>query len=94
MDNIKIIGKDADCIIAGENFSYRFINGHPTEIIKDGKREENVPVPEENMKSKGKLVHKYWDSALVLTEYRKGLKKIKVKYRILSTGELLKEISE
>ena len=91
MDNIIITGSDKSCVISGEGFSYRFENGHPTEIIIDGKTQESIPVPEINGKAatpKTRLVHKYWDSAMVITEYRRGLKKLQVKYFVHSSGEL------
>lgn len=94
MDDIKIIGSDENCEISGEGFNYKFVNGHPTEIIIDGKKQEPVPVPEidgKPAKAKTKLVHKYWDSAMIITEYRKGLKKLEVKYYVLATGEMKKE---
>lgn len=94
MDNISIIGSDESCVISGESFSYKFVNGHPAEIVIDGKLQDAVPVPEIGGKTaapKTKLIHKYWDSAMVITEYRKGLKKIQVKYHILSSGEMKTE---
>ncbi len=94
MDNIIITGSDKECEIAGDGFRYKFRNGHPVEIIIGGEKQEAIPFPEADgkpMKSKAKLVHKYWDSALVITKYTKGLKKIEVKYHILSTGEMKKE---
>lgn len=94
MDNITIIGSDESCEIYGEGFSYKFVNGHPVEIIIDGKKQEPIPVPEidgKTAKPKAKLVHKYWDSAMVITEYRKGLKKTEVKYYVLSTGKMKTE---
>ncbi len=94
MDNITIIGSDESCEITGEGFSYKFVNGHPAEIVIGGKKQDAIPVPEidgKATKPKTKLVHKYWDSAMVITEYKKGLKKIEVKYYVLSTGEMKKE---
>lgn len=94
MDNITITGSDESCVISGEGFSYKFENGHPTEIVIDGKAQAAVPVPEINgkpSKAKTKLVHKYWDSAMVITEYRRGLKKMQVKYLVLSSGEMKTE---
>lgn len=94
MENIKIDGSDERCTISGDGFSYTFINGHPVSVIKNGKEQEKIPFPEHNgkkMKSKTKLVHKYWDSALVITVYSHLLKKTVVKYHIMSDGEMKKE---
>lgn len=94
MKKIEISGSDKECRINGENFSYLFENGHPTALMKDGVRLPAIPYPEKNgrkMKSKAKLVHRYWDSALVITKYTQGLKSIEVKYHISSDGEIKKE---
>ncbi|MDD6021798.1 MAG: hypothetical protein ACI4GA_04800 [Acutalibacteraceae bacterium] len=94
MENIKITGSDDKCQITGENFSYTFENGHPTVIIRDGERQPDIPFPligGKHAKSKTKLVHKYWDSALVVTKYTRGVKSIEVKYHILSNGEMKSE---
>ncbi len=91
MDNIKINGSDRECEISGDGFSYKFLNGHPVSIIISGEKQPDVPFPEiggKATKSRAKLVHKYWDSALVITEYRRGLKKTEVKYHIQSNGEM------
>lgn len=91
MENIKISGSDEKCTITGENFSYTFENGHPTVIIRNGERQPDISLPlisGKHARSKAKLVHKYWDSALVITKYTRGTKSIEVKYHILSNGEL------
>lgn len=91
MESIKITGSDEKCTISGEGFSYTFENGHPTVIMKNGERQPDIPFPViggKGARSKTKLVHKYWDSALVITKYTKGTKSIEVKYHILSNGEL------
>lgn len=91
MENIKITGSDESCTISGENFSYKFENGHPTVIVKDGEKQPDIPFPlisGKHTKSKTKLVHKYWDSVLVITKYTCGIKSIEVKYHVLSNGEL------
>ena len=94
MEKIKIEGSNEKCVISGENFSYTFVDGHPTVINKNGARQEGLPYPEhkgKKMKSKAKLVHKYWDSALVITKYTYGFEKIEVKYHVLPDGELKQE---
>ena len=94
MDKIKIEGSDEKCTISGENFSYTFVNGHPTRVYKNGERQSDIPFPEhkgKKMKSKAKLVHKYWESALVITKYTYGFEKIEVKYHVLPDGELKQE---
>lgn len=94
MEKIKIEGSDEKCTISGEGFSYTFTDGHPTSIIKNGVRQEAIPYPQhngKNMKCKAKLVHKYWESALVITKYSYGFEKIEVKYHILPDGELKQE---
>ena len=94
MDNIKIEGSDARCVISGDGFSYIFIDGHPAVLIKDGKELSAPDFPEHRgrkMKSRAKLVHKYWDSALVITSYTAGLKKTNVRYHVFPDGELKRE---
>lgn len=94
MDRIKIEGSDEKCIISGEGFSYTFINGHPTAAYINNVRQDTLPVPKHNgkkMRSKAKLVHKYWDSALVITKYTYAFERIEVKYHVLPGGELKQE---
>lgn len=94
MEKIKIEGSDEKCIVSGEDFSYKFVDGHPTVIYKNGVRQPDIEYPKhngKNMKSKAKLVHKYWDSALIITKYTCGFEKTEIKYHILSDGELKKE---
>lgn len=94
MEKIKIEGSDEKCVISGEGFSYTFIDGHPQSIIKNGVRQDGLPFPEHNgkkMKSKAKLVHKYWESALVITKYTYGFERTEVKYHIMPDGELKQE---
>ena len=91
MDNIRINGSDKDCEISGEGFSYRFVKGHPVSGVVAGVKQPQTPYPligGKAAKSRARIVHKYWDSALVVTEYRRGFKKVKVKYLILSSGEM------
>lgn len=91
MDNIKITGSDKECEITGEDFGYVFLNGHPVSATVSGEKLPDIPYPEisgKKTKSKTKLVHKYWDSALVITEYRHGLKTLEVRYHIMSSGEM------
>ncbi len=94
-ETIKIEGSDENCTVSGEGFSYTFIKGHPSVIIKNGVKHEKIAFPEHKgraMKSRAKLVHKYWDSALIITVYSHALKKTKVKYLVLSDGSLKREI--
>lgn len=94
MDKIQITGSDKKCVISGDGFSYTFENGHPVSMVKDGKKLEPVPYPEhggKKMRSKAKLVHKYWESALVITTYSGGFEKTEVKYHILPSGEMKQE---
>ncbi len=94
MDTIKIAGSDNKCVISGENFSYTFENGHPVMMIKDGQKVEPLAYPTHNgkeMKSKARIVHKYWNSVLVITRYRYGFETIEIKYHILPTGEIKQE---
>lgn len=94
MDKIKIEGSDEKCTVSGEGFSYTFIDGHPVSAVRNGVKLESIPHPKHNgkkMKSKAKLVHKYWDSALVITKYTYGFERIEVKYHILPDGQLKQE---
>lgn len=94
MENIKIYGSDEKCVISGEGFSYTFIDGHPVSVTKNGEEQEKIPVPEHNgkkLRSRAKLVHKYWDSALVITEYSYFFKRMTVKYHIMPDGEMKKD---
>jgi len=94
MELIKITGSDKLCEISGENFSYTFENGHPVKIIKNSINQDAVPYPKnnsKNMKSKTLLVHKYWDSALVITKYFNVFSSFRVKYHIFSNGDMKQE---
>lgn len=95
MNSVKIKGSDKCCVIYGEGFSYTFVNGHPVRIIRNLKPCREIPYPltgSGTVKSKAKLVHKYRDSAMVITRYKCGSEKKEAVYRILPSGEC--EITE